>query len=68
MKHNSKLIAIVGHHDCAGNPVEKETQLKQILSAIKTVKSWNFEVQIIGLWVDERWEVNDLGFTSPNTA
>ena len=36
-KHGSEHIAIVGHHDCAGNPVEKEIQLKQILDSIKTV-------------------------------
>lgn len=59
-KHASELIAIVGHYDCAGNPVEKDTQLKQVLSSIKMVKSWNFEVQIIGLWVDESWEVNKV--------
>jgi len=59
-KHGSKLIAIVGHYDCAGNPTEKDTQLKQILSAKKTVESWNFEVQIIGLWVDQNWEVCEV--------
>ncbi len=59
-KHASKLIAIVGHYDCAGNPVEKNTQLKQILSAIKTVKLWNFEAQVIGLWVDHNWEVHKV--------
>jgi len=57
-RHASNLVAIVGHHDCAGNPVKKDRQLKQIRSAIKTVKSWNFEIQIIGLWVDENWEVH----------
>lgn len=55
-RHSSNLIAIVGHHDCAGNPVDKKTQLKQIISAIATVKSWGFDVKIIGLWVDENWE------------
>ena len=59
-KQGSELIAIIGHYDCAGNPVEKDTQLKQILSAIKTVKAWNFEVQIIGLWVDENWRVHKV--------
>lgn len=59
-KHASKLVAIVGHYDCAGNPVEEDTQLKQIRSAIKTVKSWNFKVKIIGLWVDENWEVCEV--------
>jgi len=60
VKHNSKLVAIVGHHDCAGNPVEKDTQLKQILSAKKTVETWNFDVKIIGIWVDENWEVCEV--------
>jgi carbonic anhydrase len=59
-KHHSKLIAVVGHHDCAGNPVDKETQLKQIHSAVKTVASWDFQVRIIGLWVDENWNVSDI--------
>ena len=59
-RHNSKKIAIVGHHDCAGNPTDKETQIKQIHSSIKTVKSWGCNVQIIGLWVDENWMVCEV--------
>lgn len=55
--HNSKLIAVVGHHDCAGNPEGKETQVEQILAAIKNVELWGFKVPIIGLRVDENWEV-----------
>ncbi|MBC7112827.1 MAG: hypothetical protein H5T34_02225 [Candidatus Methanomethyliales bacterium] len=56
-KHNSKLVAIVGHYDCAGNPVEKDTQIEQIAKSIEVVKSWKFDIQIIGLWVNEKWEV-----------
>ncbi len=59
-RHNSKQIAIVGHHDCAGNPTDKKTQIKQILSAIKTVKSGGLNVQITGLWVDENWKVCEV--------
>lgn len=59
-RHNSKLIAIVGHHDCAGNPTDKEIQITHILSAIKTIKSWGFNVQITGLWVDENWMVCEV--------
>jgi len=55
--YNSKLVALVGHHDCAGNPVDKKIQLERIISAIKTVQSWDFDVKVIGLWVDENWEV-----------
>lgn len=59
-KHCSEHIAIVGHHDCAGNPVEKEIQLKQILDSIKTVKSWGFRVEIIGLWIDKKWTAHEV--------
>jgi hypothetical protein len=59
-KHNSELIALVGHHDCARNPVEKDTQVKQMRMAIKAVESWKFNAQIIGLWVDKNWEVREL--------
>jgi carbonic anhydrase len=59
-KHGSEHIVIIGHHDCAGNPVQKETQLKQILGSIKTVQSWVSKVEIIGLWVDEKWAVYEI--------
>jgi len=59
-RHKSALIAIAGHHDCAGNPVPKETQLEQIFAAIKTVGRWNFKVRVIGLWVNENWEVQEV--------
>jgi carbonic anhydrase len=35
-KHASAQIAIIGHFDCAGNPVDKETQLEQIKAAVHT--------------------------------
>ena len=57
-KHLSKVIAIIGHYDCTGNPVEKDIQIKQIESSIKLVSSWNFNADIIGLWIDENWEVS----------
>ncbi len=55
--HDSKLIAVVGHSGCAGNPSDKKIQIAQISSAIKTIESWNFNVQVIGLWVDKNWRV-----------
>ena len=59
-RHNSRLVAIVGHHDCAGNPADKETQLSHISNAVKIVESWNSEVRVVGLWVDEKWEVQEV--------
>lgn len=59
-KHNSVNIVIVGHDDCAGNPVEKATQLKQILESIRTVRSWGFRAEILGLWIDDRWIAHEV--------
>jgi hypothetical protein len=59
-KHGSKHIAVVGHHDCAGNPVDKDTHIMHIRNAMKTVKSWGFNAEIIGLWVDENWEISEV--------
>jgi carbonic anhydrase len=59
-KHGSSLISIIGHFDCAGNPVDKKAQLKQLNEAVKTIKSWNSGVDIIKLWVDENWTVQEV--------
>ena len=60
VKHASAQIAIVGHFDCAGNPVNKETQLSQIKAAVHTIQSWGFQIPVIGLWVDDHWTVHKI--------
>lgn len=59
-KHGSNLVAIVAHHDCAGNPVEKSVQLDQLKSSVEFVKSMCSKVQVIGLWVNENWSVDKV--------
>jgi hypothetical protein len=59
-KHGSNHIAIVAHHDCAGNSEEKEVQIRQIMESIRTVQSWIPKVEIIGLWIDEKWTVHEV--------
>jgi hypothetical protein len=59
-KHISVHIVIVGHYDCAGNPVEKAMQLKQILESIWTVRSWGFRAETLGLWIDEKWVAHEV--------
>lgn len=56
-KHGSGIIAIVGHHDCAGNPVDKTTHIEQVKTSIDKVTSWGFPADVIGIWVNENWEV-----------
>jgi hypothetical protein len=55
--HHSHVIAVVAHHDCAGNPVGKDEHLAHLRRALDEVRSWAFPVRLIGLWVDEAWEV-----------
>jgi hypothetical protein len=37
-KRESKGISVVVHHDCAGNPVDKQKQLEQIDISVKYLK------------------------------
>jgi len=59
-KHKSNLIVISGHYDCAGNPVQMETQIKQIGQAKKYLEKLYPKTKIIGLWVDESWKASEL--------
>jgi hypothetical protein len=55
--HNSKTVAVVGHHDCAANPVSEAQHKQDIGEAVARVQSWGLPVQVIGLWVNSEWQV-----------
>jgi len=57
-KHGTRHLGIIAHHDCAGNPVDKETQLRQLRKSIETIRSWRFKGAVVGLWIDENWRVH----------
>ena len=59
-KHGSTRVAIVAHADCAGNPTDKETQLRQLRSAATTVLSWGLGVQLDLLWLGDDWQVERI--------
>ena len=65
-KHNSCCISIVAHHDCAGNPLPKSEQIKQLEKAVKNVKLKYPDIPVEGIWIDENWQVDliidDPGF------
>ncbi len=58
--HKSAGIAIVGHYDCAGNPSDQVEQTKHIQGSISFIKQKYQQLKIIGLWVDENWNVNEI--------
>ena len=58
--HQSRHIAVVGHYDCAGNPAPKEIQLEHIKQSVEFLSKKYPETQVIGLWVNEHWQVEEL--------
>jgi hypothetical protein len=59
-KHHSVGLALVGHHDCAGNPVGKEDQVKQLKAAHQLLSRNYPKIHMILLWVNEDWEVEEI--------
>ena len=56
-KHNSQIIAIVAHYDCAGNPENEDAQKEHLRKAINVIISWGFPVKkIIALWLDKNFK------------
>ena len=58
--HGSKLVIVSGHNECAANPVTREAHIEQIQKSVEIVKSWKLPVTIIGLWVNEQWEIEQI--------
>ncbi|HET9258733.1 MAG TPA: carbonic anhydrase [Acidimicrobiia bacterium] len=51
-KHGSHQIAVVAHHDCAGNPVPDNTQKTQVSRAMARIREVHPNAEVIGLWLD----------------
>ena len=58
--HKSELIVVSGHYDCAGNPVSDEEHISQIRKGVEVISSWGLNVKVVGIWVDNSWNVNVL--------
>jgi hypothetical protein len=59
-KHGSRIIAVIGHYDCAGNPGDREHHYTHIRKAMHKVTSWNFPAQVVGLYVNDRREIEQV--------
>ena len=51
-KHGSEVIVVMGHNDCAGNPVPKEKHLEHIRAAANEITSWAYPAAVYGVWVE----------------
>jgi len=58
--HDSNNIFIVGHYDCAANPVDEDVHKEQIKKAVQRIKNYTRSSEITGLWVSEYFEVEKI--------
>ena len=59
-RHQSVGIAVIRHHDCAGNPAPRNEQIAQVCDAIEFLRPHCGGKPLIGLWVDENWQVEEV--------
>ncbi|MBD3413017.1 MAG: hypothetical protein GF421_01125 [Candidatus Aminicenantes bacterium] len=59
-KHGSKQVAIIGHHDCAGNPASKDEQIIHIQKAVTFICRQYPDAEVIGVWIDENWQITEI--------
>lgn len=58
--HKSQLIVFSGHYNCAANPVSDSEHIEFIKKGVEDISSWNLGVKVVGVWVDETWNVNPV--------
>jgi len=54
-KHKANDIFIIGHYDCAGNPVNEKIHKRHIRKGVERLKILRPSCEVIGLWVSEQW-------------
>ncbi|HET9110463.1 MAG TPA: carbonic anhydrase [Ktedonobacterales bacterium] len=55
--HGSQIVAIAGHFGCAAFPAERAEHEVAIRNAVSVVKGWGLPVRVVGLWVNDQWQV-----------
>lgn len=55
--HNSRAVVVAAHHECAGNPVSRQEHIDAVTACTTLITSWNLDVRVIGLWVNDSWQV-----------
>jgi len=59
-KHGSKVIAVAGHHDCAGHSVNKARHTEDIMRSVANITQWGLASTVLGLWVNRNGHVEEI--------
>jgi len=63
--HNSRVVSVVAHEGCVGNPVGREQQLEQLAESARFVAERFPDVLTIGLWVGEQGHITEVCSVKP---
>ena len=58
--HGSQTVVVAGHYDCAAFPADREAHAAAIRAAVNVVRGWGLPVVVVGLWVNDRWEIEQI--------
>ena len=58
--HGSRIVAIAGHFGCAAFAADREQHAAAIRSAMEGVRGWGLPVQVVGLWVNDHWQIEQI--------
>lgn len=59
-RHGARVVAVAGHHNCAGDPLPREEQYKQIEDSARLIASWGLGLKITGLYVNDLWQAEHV--------
>ncbi len=66
-EHDSKFIALVGHHDCTDNLGDRAFQENQMDEALDYLqRAFGTSIKYVGLYVNEHWEVEEYTCLEPS--
>ena len=60
--HGSAYVAVAGHYECAAFPGDRERHLAAIRAAVDILSDWGLGVTIVGLWVNDQWEIEAVAY------
>ena len=55
--NKSTRLFVIGHYDCRGNPVHESLHREEIVNAVKRLKPLWPNQEVMGLWVNDHWQV-----------
>ncbi|HUF95009.1 MAG TPA: carbonic anhydrase [Acidimicrobiia bacterium] len=56
--HGPTQLALVAHHDCAGNPIADQDQHRQLRDGVAHFRRRYPELEVVGIWVADGLNVD----------